>query len=220
MSATALKAGIGLTIRPQEAELSRALATPYLCGSQGGLRRRLRSGSAASAAHRGAGFYKDLRNPGRRKPAARLHERGLGRVYGGELLIRQPPWHNLLGLSPATPCRSSGGTRRRRHYYLFRFRSDPVYPHLGRKLQAAVGSHGRAALPLRHPAAPPPESSAACATCSTSPMARCSVRRPTCGCRISTSWICASIRDLRLQPLEARPVYRGKMSINRKMPRP
>jgi hypothetical protein len=55
------------------------------------------------------GFYKDLRNLVVRGEAATdptLENTGIGRVYGGELLVRQELWHNFFGWISYTLSRS------------------------------------------------------------------------------------------------------------------
>jgi hypothetical protein len=52
------------------------------------------------------GFYKDLRQLVVADPYLNNSNDGLGRVYGGELLLRQPLWHGLSGWVAYTLSRS------------------------------------------------------------------------------------------------------------------
>ena len=102
------KAGVGIYHQaPQGAELSPSFGNPYLSFQYGatyvlGAELTLPHGLYAEA----QGFYKDLRSLVVSDPELRYASDGLGRVYGGELLVRQPLWHGLWGFVAYTLSRS------------------------------------------------------------------------------------------------------------------
>ena len=104
----ALKAGLGqYSQAPQGAELSPRFGNPQLRWQRGttyvvGLELELPHGLHAET----QGFYKDLRSLVVQDEISAYNNDGLGRVYGGELLIRQPLWHNLTGFVAYTLSRS------------------------------------------------------------------------------------------------------------------
>lgn len=119
----ALKAGIGLYHQaPQGAELSPRFGNPYLLWQSGAV---YVAGFDLDLPHQlhleAQGFYKDLRNLVAVSQQLGYTSEGLGRVYGGELLIRQPLWHNLWGFVAYTLSRSERRDTPDAPYYLFRF---------------------------------------------------------------------------------------------------
>lgn len=118
-----LKFGMGLFHQsPQGAELSPRFGNPYLqwqsgvhyvlCGDID-----LRSGLHIEV----QGFYKDLRNLVVSDAEKIYGNEGLGRVYGGELLLRQPLWHGLWGFVAYTLSRSERRDHPDEPWRLFRF---------------------------------------------------------------------------------------------------
>jgi hypothetical protein len=92
---------------PQGAELSPRFGNPYLQWQTGttytlGFESNLAQGLHLSA----QGFYKDLRNLVVSDVEKNFDNDGLGRVYGGELLLRQAPWRGLSGWVAYTLSRS------------------------------------------------------------------------------------------------------------------
>ncbi len=67
------------------------------------------------------GFYKDLRSLVVTDPSIRYDNGGLGRAYGGELLVRQRLWHNFFGWIAYTLSRSERKDRPEQDWFLFRF---------------------------------------------------------------------------------------------------
>jgi hypothetical protein len=103
-----LVAGIGLYHEaPQGADLSPRFGNPYLLWESGttyvlGFETRLRQGLQIEI----QGFYKDLRDLVVTDSQTNQSNDGLGRVYGGQILIRQPLWHGLSGWVAYTLSRS------------------------------------------------------------------------------------------------------------------
>ena len=103
-----LVGGLGLYHQaPQGSELSPRFGNPYLQWQSGvhyvlGSDVDLRSGLHLELAL----FYKDLRSLVVQDEITAYNNDGLGRVYGGELLVRQPLWHNLTGFVAYTLSRS------------------------------------------------------------------------------------------------------------------
>lgn len=118
-----LKAGVGIYHQaPQGAELSPRFGNPYLTWQYGatyvlGAELTLVHGLYIEA----QGFYKDLRSLVVSDPTLRYDSGGLGRVYGGELLLRQPLWHGLWGFVAYTLSRSERRDSPDGPWTLFRF---------------------------------------------------------------------------------------------------
>lgn len=118
-----LKAGVGIYHQaPQGAELSPRFGNPYLLWQSGAA---YVAGLDLDLPHQlhieAQGFYKDLRNLVVENQQLGYTSEGLGRVYGGELLIRQPMWHNLWGFVAYTLSRSERRDAPDQPYYLYRF---------------------------------------------------------------------------------------------------
>jgi hypothetical protein len=119
----AFKAGFGIYHQaPQGAELSPRFGNPYLLWQYGAT---YVAGFDLDLPHRlhleAQGFYKDLRNLAVVNEQVGYTSEGLGRVYGGELLIRQPVWHNLWGFVAYTLSRSERRDAPDAPWYLYRF---------------------------------------------------------------------------------------------------
>ena len=118
-----LKFGMGLYHQsPQGAELSPRFGNPYLQWQSGvhyvlGSDVDLRSGLHLELAL----FYKDLRSLVVSDRDTIYANDGLGRVYGGELLLRQPLWHGLWGFVAYTLSRSERRDHPDEPWRLFRF---------------------------------------------------------------------------------------------------
>jgi hypothetical protein len=70
------------------------------------------------------GFYKDMRNlvvPGEKPGDPLLTNDGIGRVYGGELLIRQELWKNFFGWVSYTLSRAERQDHPDQPWHLFQF---------------------------------------------------------------------------------------------------
>ena len=119
----AVKFGLGLYHQaPQGAELSPRFGNPYLQWQAGthyvlGTDIDLRSGLHVEL----QGFYKDLRLLVVSDSEKMFANDGLGRVYGGELLVRQPLWHGLWGFLAYTVSRSERRDHPDDPWRLFRF---------------------------------------------------------------------------------------------------
>ena len=109
-----LQASVGVYHQaPDSADLSRVFGNPALAAELGihyvaGIEVK-----ATPTLHLDAqGFYKDLRNLMVRGVAARpiraLEDDGVGRVYGGELLVRQELWRTSSAGSRTRSCARSG----------------------------------------------------------------------------------------------------------------
>lgn len=100
--------GIGLYHQtPQGAELSPRFGNPHLLWEAGttyvaGVETALPQGLHFEA----QGFYKDLRELVVADAYGNFTNDGVGRVYGGQLLLRQPSWHGLSGWVAYTLSRS------------------------------------------------------------------------------------------------------------------
>ena len=119
----ALKAGLGIYHQaPQGAELSPRFGNPYLLWQYGAT---YVAGFDLDLPHRlhleAQGFYKDLRSLVVIDEQLGYTSAGLGRVYGGELLVRQPEWHNLWGFVAYTLSRSERRDGPDAPFYLYRF---------------------------------------------------------------------------------------------------
>jgi hypothetical protein len=118
-----LKAGLGIYHQPpQGAELSPSFGNPQLLWQYGatyvaGFELTLPHGLYVEA----QGFYKDLRSLVVSAPESSYSSDGLGRVYGGELMVRQPLWRGLWGFVAYTLSRSERKDRPDADFYLFRF---------------------------------------------------------------------------------------------------
>jgi hypothetical protein len=118
-----LKAGLGIYHQaPQGAELSPRFGNPQLLWQYGatyvaGFDLTLPHGLYIEA----QGFYKDLRSLVVSSPETFYSSDGLGRVYGGELLVRQPLWRGLWGFVAYTLSRSERKDREEDPWHLFRF---------------------------------------------------------------------------------------------------
>jgi len=103
-----LTAGLGLYHQaPQGAELSPRFGNPHLLWQAGttyvgGVEAALGQGLRLEA----QGFYKDLRELVVADQYGSFTNDGLGRVYGGQLLLRQPSWRGLSGWVAYTLSRS------------------------------------------------------------------------------------------------------------------
>jgi hypothetical protein len=76
------------------------------------------------------GFYKDLRNlivSGEHFGDPQLENDGIGRVYGGELLVRQELWHNLFGWISYTLSRSERKDHADTDWHLFQFDQTHIF---------------------------------------------------------------------------------------------
>jgi hypothetical protein len=119
----ALTLGLGLYHQaPQGAELSPRFGNPYLQWQSGthyvlGSDLDLPSGLHLEL----QGFYKDLRSLVVSDAEKIYGNEGLGRVYGGELLLRQPLWHGLWGFLAYTVSRSERRDHPDEPWRLFRF---------------------------------------------------------------------------------------------------
>jgi len=118
-----LKLGVGLFHQsPQGAELSPRFGNPYLSWQSGthyvlGTDIDLASGLHVEL----QGFYKDLRLLVVEDREKLYSNDGLGRVYGGELLVRQPLWRGLWGFLAYTVSRSERRDHPDQPWRLFRF---------------------------------------------------------------------------------------------------
>lgn len=118
-----LKGGIGVYHQaPQGAELSPLFGNPYLAWQAGthyvlGADADLPGGLHLEA----QGFYKDLRQLVVSDPHTMYSNDGLGRVYGGEFLARQPLWRGLWGFLAYTLSRSERRDHPEEPWRLFRF---------------------------------------------------------------------------------------------------
>jgi len=118
-----LLGGLGIYHQaPQGAELSPAFGNPFLLWQVGttytvGLEANLENGLHIEA----QGFYKDLRNLVIESATTRYNNDGLGRVYGGELLLRQPLWRGISGWVAYTLSRSERRARPDEPWRLFQF---------------------------------------------------------------------------------------------------
>ncbi len=118
-----LVGGLGLYHQaPQGAELSPRFGNPslawqvsttYILGTEVALPRGLRIEAQ--------GFYKDLRSLVVTDPRTLYSNDGLGRAYGGQILIRQPLWHGLTGWLAYTLSRSERRDHPDDPWRLFRF---------------------------------------------------------------------------------------------------
>lgn len=118
-----LTAGLGLYHQaPQGAELSPRFGNPslgwqvsttYILGSELVLPRGLRIEAQ--------GFFKDLRNLVVDDSRTLYSNDGLGRAYGGQILLRQPLWHGLTGWVAYTLSRSERRDHPDQPWRLFRF---------------------------------------------------------------------------------------------------
>jgi TonB family protein len=76
------------------------------------------------------GFYKDLRQlivNGEHFGDPQLENDGIGRVYGGELLVRQELWHNLFGWISYTLSRSERKDHPDQDWHLFQFDQTHIF---------------------------------------------------------------------------------------------
>jgi hypothetical protein len=118
-----LKIGVGLYHQaPQGAELSPRFGNPSLLWQYGttyvaGFDLDLLHGLHIES----VGFYKDLRDLVVVDERLGYTSNGIGRVYGGELLIRQPLWHHLWGFVAYTLSRSERRDAPDQPWYLYRF---------------------------------------------------------------------------------------------------
>jgi hypothetical protein len=118
-----LTGGLGLYHQaPQGAELSPRFGNPgllwqvsttYIVGAELALPRGLRVETQ--------GFYKDLRSLVVTDPRTLYSNDGLGRAYGGQILLRQPLWHGLSGWVAYTLSRSERRDHPEEPWRLFRF---------------------------------------------------------------------------------------------------
>lgn len=118
-----LTGGLGLYHQaPQGAELSPRFGNPslawqvsttYILGTELALPRGLRIEAQ--------GFFKDLRNLVVTDPRVLYSNDGLGRAYGGQILLRQPPWHGVSGWVAYTLSRSERRDHPDEPWRLFRF---------------------------------------------------------------------------------------------------
>src|SRR5581483_9637964 len=77
-----------------------------------------------------AGFYKDMRNMIVRAedPAAPpLENEGIGRVYGGELLVKQELWHNFYGWISYTVSRAERKDHPDQPWRLFQYDQTHIF---------------------------------------------------------------------------------------------
>ena len=119
----ALKGGLGLYHQaPQGAELSPRFGNPQLLWQYGATYVAGFDLDLPNRLHIEAqGFYKDLRNLVALDPQVGYTSLGLGRVLGGELLVRQPLWGNLWGFAAYTLSRSERRDTPSAPWYLYRF---------------------------------------------------------------------------------------------------
>ena len=99
-----------------------------------------------------AGFYKDLRNlvcDGEKVGDPTLVNSGIGRVYGGELLVRQELFKGFFGWVSYTLSRSERKEHPDIRVARLSIRPDPYLDH-HRQLQVRPRISGRPALPLCH----------------------------------------------------------------------
>jgi hypothetical protein len=118
-----LVAGLGVFHQaPQGAELSPRFGNPYLLWQTGttytlGVEASLWHGLRFEA----QGFYKDLRNLVVSDARTNFDNDGLGRVYGGELMLRQPSWRGLSGWIAYTLSRSERRNQTSEPWRLYQF---------------------------------------------------------------------------------------------------
>ena len=148
------------------------------------------------AAHRGRGLLQGSAPPRRPRRARGRSDRrtndGIGRVYGGELLVRQELFHNFFGWVAYTLSRSERKDHPDEPWRLFR-RPD-AHPDHHRQLQAAARLSGRHALPLRHRQSVHADQQAYFNVVDGDVRRRCRAIRSRSGSPTSTSSTCASTR--------------------------
>jgi len=120
----AIKAATGVYDQPtQTFNLVRAVGNPDLLPEQGWHYVVGADFDPTSTLHiEVEGFYKDLRlitEPGEHYGDTILQNSGIGRVYGGELLVRQELWHNFFGWISYTVSRSERKDYPEKPWHLF-----------------------------------------------------------------------------------------------------
>jgi hypothetical protein len=117
---------------PQGAELSPRFGNPYLQWQTGTTYTLGFESNFAQGLHLSAqGFYKDLRNLVVSDVEKNFDNDGLGRVYGGELLLRQAPWRGLSGWVAYTLSRSERRDHPGQGYRPFDFDQTHILTALG-----------------------------------------------------------------------------------------
>jgi hypothetical protein len=118
-----LKFGIGLFSQlPQPQELAQSFGNPLLLAERGTTYvAGVESDITATLNVQGQFFYKDLRSLVVSDPTTRFNNGGLGRVVGGDFLIRQKLWRGLFGWIAYTVSKSERKDSPEDPWRLFRF---------------------------------------------------------------------------------------------------
>jgi len=118
-----LKFGIGLFSQlPQPQELAQSFGNPLLLAERGTTYvAGVESDITATLNVQGQFFYKDLRSLVVADPTTRFDNGGLGRVVGGDFLIRQKLWKGLFGWIAYTVSRSERKDSPEDPWRLFRY---------------------------------------------------------------------------------------------------